>query len=266
LKIKKEKKMILKNKLTFITGASSGIGKACAEEFAKAGSNLILTARRYHRISDLAETLTKTYGVKVKAIQMDVMNITEVQYVVASLQEGWRDIDILINNAGLSRGLDKIYEGEIKHWEEMIDTNVKGLLYVTREILPGMVARQSGHIINLGSTAGREVYPNGNVYCATKYAVGALTKAIKLDTLDKNIKVTSVDPGMVETEFSEVRFNGDKEKAKKVYENITPLTAQDVAETILFCATRPPHVNIGEVLITPTAQASASQIFKNVTK
>jgi NADP-dependent 3-hydroxy acid dehydrogenase YdfG len=258
--------MLLKNKLTFITGASSGIGKACAEEFAKAGSNLILTARRYSRISDLAEHLSKTCGIKAKAIQMDVMNLTEVQYVVASLMDDWRNIDILINNAGLSRGLDKIYEGEYKHWNEMIDTNIKGLLYVTREILPGMVERNSGHIINLGSTAGREVYPNGNIYCATKFAVGALTKAIKIDTLGKNIRVTSVDPGMVETEFSEVRFSGDKEKAKKVYENIVPLTAQDVAETILFCATRPPHVNIGEVLITPTAQASASQIFKSAAK
>jgi len=254
--------MTLQNKLTFITGASSGIGKACAEEFAKAGSNLILTARRYNRIADLAETLTKTYNVKVKAIQMDVTNLTEVQYVVASLVDSWRNIDILINNAGLSRGLEKIYEGDIKHWEEMIDTNVKGLLYVTREILPGMVERNSGHVINLGSTAGREVYPNGNVYCATKYAVKALTSAIKIDTLGKNIKVTSIDPGMVETEFSEVRFSGDKVRAKKVYENIDALNAADIAETILFCATRPPHVNIGEVLITPTEQASASQIYK----
>jgi serine 3-dehydrogenase len=254
--------MTLQNKLTFITGASSGIGKACAEEFAKAGSNLILTARRYNRIADLAETLTKTYNVKVKAIQMDVMNLTEVQYVVASLVDSWRNIDILINNAGLSRGLDKIYEGDLKHWEEMIDTNVKGLLYVTREILPGMVERNSGHIINLGSTAGREVYANGNVYCATKFAVKALTNAIKIDTLGHNIKVTSIDPGMVETEFSEVRFSGDKLRAKKVYENIDALTAADIAETILFCATRPPHVNIGEVLITPTEQASASQIYK----
>ena len=254
--------MTLQNKLTFITGASSGIGKACAEEFAKAGSNLILTARRYNRIADLAETLTKTYNVKVKAIQMDVTNLTEVQYVVASLVDSWRNIDILINNAGLSRGLEKIYEGDIKHWEEMIDTNVKGLLYVTREILPGMVERNSGHVINLGSTAGREVYPNGNVYCATKYAVKALTSAIKIDTLGKNIKVTSIDPGMVETEFSEVRFSGDKVRAKKVYENIDVLNAADIAETILFCATRPPHVKIGEVLITPTEQASASQIYK----
>jgi len=252
----------LSKKITFISGASSGIGKACAEAFAKKGSNLILAARRKERISSLAKEIEKKYKVKVIYYQLDVRSQPSVRKIIASLPEEWKKINILINNAGLARGYSKIYEGTISHWEEMIDTNVKGLLYVTREILPYMIKNGSGHVINIGSTAGHEVYVNGNVYCATKFAVNALTKSIRVDVLDKNIKVSTVDPGMVETEFSLVRFSGDDEKAKNVYKGLTPLSPVDVANAVLFCATQPKHVNINEVIITPSVQASSTQIYR----
>ena len=253
---------MVKNKTVFITGASSGIGKACAELFAQAGANLILTARRKARLDDLADELIKKYEIKVITIELDVRDQSQVKQVVSSLNSEWENIDILINNAGLARGFNKFYEADTQHWEEMIDTNVKGLLYVTREILPAMIERKSGHIINIGSTAGHEAYPYGNVYCATKFAVKALTQTIRLDVLDKNVRVSTVDPGMVETEFSEIRFSGDKVRAKKVYEGVTPLTGYDVAEAVLFCATRPPHSNINEIIITPSVQATNTQIFR----
>ncbi|MFO7445864.1 MAG: SDR family NAD(P)-dependent oxidoreductase [Ignavibacteriaceae bacterium] len=253
---------MLKNKITFISGASSGIGKACAEEFAKAGSDLILCARRITRLNELADHLTKKYKVKVKVVELDVRSRSSVKSAADSLGGEWENIDILINNAGLSRGLEKIYEGNIDHWEEMIDTNIKGLLYVTRAVLPRMAEKSKGHIINIGSTAGHYVYPNGNVYCATKFAVNALTQAIRLDTYEKNIRVSTVDPGMVETEFSEVRFSGDKGRAKKVYEGISALTAEDIASAVLFCATRPPHVNISEMIVTPQAQATPFHVHR----
>ena len=252
----------LKNKIVFITGASSGIGKACAEIFAKEKANLILTARRIERLKTLAEKLEKAYDVKVKYIQLDVRDFDQVENAISSLNNNWKKIDILINNAGLSRGLDKIYEGKKEDWDEMIDTNIKGLAFVTRHILPLMVRRGKGHIINIGSTAGHDVYPNGNIYAATKFAVKALSQSMRLDVLDKGIKVSSVDPGMVETEFSNVRFRGDKERAKKVYVGLKPLTAKDVAEAVLFCATRPDHVNINQVILTPLAQASSTHIFR----
>jgi len=253
---------LLKGKITLITGASSGIGKACAEVFAKEKSNLILTARRIERITTLAKKLEKEHGIKTKCIKFDVRNYEQVEKTISSLESNWKKIDILINNAGLSRGLDKIHEGKKEDWDEMIDTNVKGLAYVTRHVLPLMVKRKKGHVINVGSTAGHDVYPAGNVYAATKFAVKALSQSTRYDVLDKGIKVTSVDPGMVETEFSLVRFRGDKERAKKVYTGIKPLTPKDVAETVLFCATRPQNVNINQVILTPLYQASSTQVIR----
>jgi len=253
---------LLINKITFITGASSGIGKACAEIFAKEKSNLILSARRIERLQTLAKKLEKDHGIKVKCLKLDVRNFDEVEKVINSLDSNWKKIDILINNAGLSRGLDKIHEGKKEDWDEMIDTNVKGLVYVTRHVLPLMLKRKKGHIINIGSTAGHEVYPAGNIYAATKFAVKALSQSIRLDLLDKAIKVSSVDPGMVETEFSEVRFRGDKERAKNVYKGLNPLSSKDVAEAVLFCASRPTYVNINQVIITPLAQASSTQVIR----
>jgi serine 3-dehydrogenase len=250
----------LKNKTAFISGSSSGIGKASAAAFASEGANLILAARRIERLKELENELVNKYNIKVLSLQLDVRKLSEVKKAIASLKDDWRNIDILLNNAGLARGLSKIYEGDTDQWDEMIDTNIKGLLYVSRSIIPLMVERQRGHIINLGSLAGHESYPNGNVYCATKYAVKGLSKGMRFDLYDKNIRVTSVDPGMVVTEFSEVRFSGDKAKADKVYEGIKPLSAEDIADTILWCATRPEHININEVLITPTAQASVSYV------
>jgi NADP-dependent 3-hydroxy acid dehydrogenase YdfG len=252
----------LKNKTIFITGASSGIGKACSELFASEGADLIISARRIERIEKLSAELTKKFGTKVHAMQLDVRSRKEVQEKISSIPKEFQKIDVLLNNAGLARGFNKIYEGNIDHWEEMIDTNIKGLLYVTRQILPSMIERKKGHIVNIGSTAGHEVYVNGNVYCATKFAVNALTQAIRLDILDKNIKVSTVDPGMVLTEFSSVRFSGDEEKAGKVYEGLKPLSPKDIAEVILFCITRPEHVNINEVILTPAAQASSNFIYR----
>lgn len=253
---------LLSDKIVFITGASSGIGKSCALEFAKEGASLILAARRSKRLIELEEFLKNKFGVKTYSFELDVRNKEKVEDSISSFPDEFKNVDILINNAGLARGFNKLYEGEIEHWEEMIDTNVKGLLYVTRFILPKMVERKSGHIINVGSTAGHEAYANGNVYCATKFAVKALTKSIRLDVFDKNIKVSEVDPGMVLTEFSDVRFSGDKDRAKKVYEGLTPLSPEDIASAILFCATRPAHVNINEIILTPTAQASATQVYR----
>lgn len=252
----------LKNKIVFITGASSGIGKACAEAFAKEDANLILTARRVERIAELAKELKNKYNVNVLSFKLDVRNFNEVEKVISSINSEWKKIDILVNNAGLARGLDKIHEGKKEDWEEMIDTNVKGLLYVTRCILPGMAERKSGHVINIGSIAGHYVYPLGNVYAATKFAVKAITKAIRIDVLDKGIKVSSVDPGLVETEFSLVRFSGNVERAKKTYKGLKPLTAEDVADAVVYCASRPPHVNINELILTPLAQASPAYIYK----
>ena len=252
----------LKNKIVFITGASSGIGKACAELFAKEKANLILSARRNERLKTLSKKLEASHGIKVKCLKLDVRDYNQVEDVINSLDGKWKKIDILINNAGLSRGLDKIYEGKKEDWDEMIDTNVKGLAYVTRHVVPFMVKRKKGHVINIGSTAGHEVYPNGNIYAATKFAVKALSQSTRLDVLDKGIKVTSIDPGMVETEFSLVRFRGDNERAKSVYKGLKPLSPKDVAEAVLFCATRPTDVNINQIILTPLAQASSTQVYR----
>ncbi len=252
----------LKDKIVFITGASSGIGKACAEAFAAEKANLILAARRFEKLKEDTEKLVDKYGIKTKIIELDVRNSEAVKKSFEDLEDNWKNVDVLVNNAGLARGFDKIFEGSVTSWEEMIDTNVKGLLFVTRNVLPGMIDRNKGHIINIGSTAGHEVYPNGNVYCATKFAVNALTKGIRMDCLEHGIKVSTVDPGMVETEFSIVRFSGDKERADKVYEGLQPLSAQDIADAVVYCATRPSHVNINEMILTPLAQASSTQVIR----
>ena len=252
----------IKDKLVFITGASSGIGKACAESFANEGAKLLLAARRIDRLKKFAEELRIKYQADVKEIKLDVRNYEEVKESLTKLDEEWKKIDILINNAGLSRGLDKIYEGKPENWDEMIDTNIKGLLYVTRIVLPGMVERNNGHIINIGSLAGHDVYPGGNVYGSTKFAVNGLTKSFRLDVFGKNIKVSTVDPGLVETEFSIVRYSGDEEKAKNTYKGMTPLVAEDIAEAVFFCASRSVHVNINEIIMTPVAQVSITNVHR----
>jgi len=245
-------------KTVFITGASAGIGFACAQVFAREKFNLLLASRRLDRLHTMANDLQNKYGVQIHTIGLDVRDKSLVEKVMNELPAQWKTIDILINNAGLSQGLDPIHQGDTADWDRMIDTNVKGLLYVSRLVSPGMVARRSGHIINIGSIAGKEVYPNGNVYCATKHAVEALTKAMRIDLLPYHVKVSSVDPGAVETEFSIVRFKGDEEKARKVYDGFMPLRAEDVAEAIWFVASRPAHVNVNDLLLMPTAQASAT--------
>lgn len=250
------------NKIALITGATSGIGEACAHVFAREGYNLILTGRREDRLNKVAAHLNDKYDVEIIASSFDVSNR---QQVIDSLQElapEWKQVDVLINNAGLSQGLDPIQNGNIDDWETMIDTNVKGLLYVSRVVSNWMIENGKGHIINLGSIAGKEVYANGNVYCATKHAVDALNKGMRIDLLPHGIKVTAIHPGAVETEFSEVRFKGDKDRAKKVYDGFEPLVAQDIAETIWFVASRPAHVNINDLVIMPTAQATATNIFR----
>ena len=252
----------IQNQVVLITGASSGIGAACARAFARAGAKLILVARRFDRLEQLAVELKQSDGTETHLIQLDVSDRLQVESALFNLPEAWSAIDILINNAGLSRGLSKLHQGSIQDWEEMIDINVKGLLYVTRTVLPGMVQRQQGHIINIGSVAGHQTYPNGNVYCATKAAVRSLSEGMKIDLLGTPIRVSSVDPGMVETEFSDVRFRGDTERAKQVYQDTTPLTADDIADVVLFCATRPPHVNISEILVMPTDQATPTLVHR----
>ena len=245
-----------------ITGASSGIGAATAHAFAREKCNLLLAARRRDRIDQLARHLADKYAITAQAITLDVTKQKDVDAALASLSTTWEQIDILVNNAGLSRGLTKLQEGDIGDWEEMIDTNIKGLLYVTRSILPGMVKRNKGHIINIGSIAGHQLYPAGNVYCATKFAVKALSEGLRLDLLGTGVRVTSVDPGMVQTEFSQVRFHGDTERATAVYQGLQPLSADDVAEVILFCATRPPHVDVADIIVMPTDQASVNHAHR----
>jgi len=252
----------LKDKIVFITGASSGIGKSCARAFAAQKARILICARRGERLARLADELKKEDGVPVHYFVLDVRNRTTVDKALASLPDEWRPVDVLVNNAGLSRGLDKLHQGLHEDWEEMIDTNVKGLLSVTRAILPGMVERGRGHVINIGSIAGREVYPGGNVYCATKFAVRALSQGLRLDLSGTPIRISEVSPGMVETEFSLVRFHGDGDRADKVYQGLEPLTPDDIAEAVVWCATRPARVNISEVVVMPTAQASTTLVHR----
>lgn len=251
------------NKIALITGATSGIGKACAHLYAQHNYNLIITGRRADRLRQLKKELEDNYGVKINDLNFDVRSNDEVVKAFKTLSAEWRAINVLINNAGLAKGLSSIQDGDLNHWEQMIDTNVKGLLYVSKAIMPFMIERKQGHIVNVGSVAGKEVYPNGNVYCATKHAVDALTKAMRIDLLPHKIKVSAVCPGAVDTEFSEVRFDGDKEKAEKVYVGYEPLKAEDIADAIYFMTSRPAHVNINDLLIMPTAQASATQFDKS---
>lgn len=248
--------------LVFITGATSGIGRSTAELFAANGHDIIITGRRQDRLTDLRKSIAEKHKVNVTELKFDVRNREEVESAVNSLNPELKKIDVLVNNAGLAAGLSAIQDGDIQHWERMIDTNLKGLLYVTRIVSNLMIANKKGHIINIGSVAGKEVYANGNVYCATKHAVDALNKGMRIDLLPHGIKVTAVNPGMVETEFSLVRFDGDEERAKKVYLGMQPLTPEDIAETIYWAAQRPAHVNINDIVIMPTMQASATNVLR----
>jgi serine 3-dehydrogenase len=245
-----------------VTGASAGIGAACARAFGGAGARLLLAARRTERLEALAAELRDAHGTESRLVELDVRDADAVAATLGALPAEWAEVDVLVNNAGLGRGMAKAHEGSPADWDEMVDTNVKGLLYVTRAVVPGMVARGRGHVVNIGSVAGHEVYPGGAVYCATKHAVGAITKGLRMDLLGTGVRVSTVDPGMVETEFSVVRFGGDQERADRVYAGMTPLVADDVADAVLWCATRPPHVNIDEIILKPTDQASATLVSR----
>lgn len=251
----------IKNKTAFITGASSGIGKACAEQFAMLGVNLVITARRMDRLKMIADELSSQYGIKCRPVQLDVQSNEQVEAVFKKLEADKIEVDILVNNAGVGLSTDKIQDGRISNWDTMIDTNIKGLLYVTKAALPFMLKKNQGHIINIGSVAGHGCYAGGNVYCATKYAVRGLSKSLRLDLFGTAIRVSEIDPGAVETEFSEVRF-GDKDKAKKLYQDFSPLVAEDIADAVVYCATRPVHVNIAELVVFPQAQASLTDIHR----
>lgn len=246
------------SEIVFITGASSGIGEACAMKFASEGYNLIINARRKERIDQLASKLERDYKVKVKTLVFDVRDKESVIRQISTLSEEWSAIDILINNAGLALGLSDIHEGDTHDWEQMIDTNVKGLLYVSKAVIPKMISRNKGQIINIGSIAAKETYLKGNVYCATKHAVESLSKAMRMELLPYNIRVSLVNPGAVNTEFSQVRFKGDKDKAENVYKGYKPLSGEDIAECIYFCAGLPEHVNINDMIVMPAAQATAT--------
>ncbi|MCF6342681.1 MAG: SDR family oxidoreductase [Bacteroidales bacterium] len=250
------------NKITLITGATSGIGKACALHFAQNRHDLILTGRRTERLQELMTALQKEHPVRVHTLAFDIRDRRTTETAIASLPAQWKNIEILVNNAGLASGLNTVQDGLTDDWEKMIDTNIKGLLYVSRAVLPFMIARGKGHVINIGSIAGKEVYPNGNVYCATKFAVDALTKGMRIDLVQHGIKVTQIAPGAVETEFSVVRFHGDKQRAKGVYQGFQPLRAEDVAEVVYYATTLPRHANINDLVLMPTSQASAAIVHK----
>ncbi len=252
----------IKGKIAFVTGASAGIGRSTAMALAKEGAKLLLCARSTDALESMRAELLQAGAEDVHTIALDVRQRLEVESAIAELPSEWREIEVLVNNAGLARGLAKIYQDDPDHWDEMIDTNLKGLLYVTRAVLPGMVERGAGHIVNLGSTAGWMAYAGGSVYCATKAAERILSEGIRIDLMGTPVRVTSIDPGMVETRFSEIRFGGDKERAAKVYANTTPLTPDDVADAIVWAVTRPAHVNVSSVLLTPITQANAVTIHR----
>jgi 3-hydroxy acid dehydrogenase/malonic semialdehyde reductase len=249
-------------RIAFITGATAGIGEAAAHRFAAEGRDLVLTGRRAEKLAEVAGSIRTQYQVSVHTLAFDVCNPVECTQAWNSLPKEWQEIDLLLNNAGLAVGREPIHEGLLEDWERMIDTNLKGLLYMTRLISPGMVARRAGHIINLGSIAGREVYPGGNVYCASKFAVEGLSRAMRIDLAAYNVRVTTISPGMVDTEFSIVRFKGDAEKASKVYEGVTPLVAEDIAAAILWASQQPAHVCINDINLTCTAQPSANIVHR----
>jgi NADP-dependent 3-hydroxy acid dehydrogenase YdfG len=248
--------------VAIITGASAGIGRATAELLSKHDFDVVITGRRSENLESLEEEIRSKTSSDVLSLTFDIRDHEAVKKACESLTGKWEDVDVLINNAGLAAGLAPIHEGTVEDWEQMIDTNIKGLLYMTRLISPGMVKRQKGHIINIGSIAGKEAYEKGNVYCATKFAVDGLTRAMRIDLVDYGIKVTSIDPGAAETEFSLVRFKGDAEQSDEVYKGFTPLYAEDIAEAILFAVTRPPHVNINDMLIMPTSQACTYKLVR----
>lgn len=254
---------ILKNKIVFISGASSGIGKACAELFAQAGAKLILGARSVEKLQKLGNELKVQYQTEILALKLDVQDKNAVDEAINGLPLAWQKIDILINNAGLARGLEKLHQGDVADWEAMIDTNVKGLLYLTRKIVPQMLENKlNGHVINIGSTAGILAYPGGAVYCATKAAVKFISDGLRMDVVDTPIRVTNIQPGMVETNFSVIRFHGDQQKADNVYDGIKPLTAEDIADIVVYAASAPTHVQICEVTVTPTHQATGGIVHK----
>lgn len=253
----------MEKKIALVTGATSGIGWATAIALAQMGYNIVATGRRQNRLAQLQKEIAKE-GVDTLILTFDVRDREAVKDAIATLPDSWRKIDILINNAGNAHGLDPIQTGDVEDWDAMMDINVKGLLYVSKEIIPGMVARQSGTIVNIGSIAGKEVYPNGNVYCASKHAVDALTQGMRMDLNPYGIRVIGVHPGLVKTEFSLVRFKGDAERSKTVYQGYHPLTAEDIAETIAFAVSRPPHVVLADIVMLPTAQASATIVKKNL--
>jgi serine 3-dehydrogenase len=249
----------------FVTGASAGIGAACARRFAADGWRVLVCARRAERVEALVAEL-RAGGSEALGFALDVRDPRAVESACQALPANWQRIDVLVNNAGLSRGKEPLQEGLLDDWHEMIDTNVKGLLHVTRAILPGMVERGSGQVVNIGSLAGHEVYPGGNVYCATKHAVDAITRAMRLDLVGSGVKVSTVDPGLADTEFSTVRYHGDREKADATYTGMTPLTAEDVAETVRWVVDRPAHVNAAQVLLLPTDQASSVDVHRTDTR
>jgi serine 3-dehydrogenase len=254
--------MDINGQRVLITGASSGIGLACAERFAELGAHLVLIARRKSRLEDLADRLSSQHKIEVHIDTLDVRERSAVEKWVSELSSPWDGIDVLVNNAGLARGLSPLHKGSVEDWEEMIDTNVKGLLYITRVVVKKMVERGTGHVINIGSIAGHEVYAGGSVYCASKHAVAAINRGLAIDTLGTGVRVSSVDPGLVETEFSVVRFHGDQERADGVYTGMQPLTGADVADAVAYCATRPPHANVREMILMPSAQAAATQVHR----
>lgn len=258
--------MRMKGKRVFITGASSGIGEACARAFAQEGADLLLCARRQERLEALAADLRSTYPIEAIPLVLDVRDKEAVQHHLGDLPTEWQAVDVLINNAGLALGIEKIQEANMDNWERMIDTNIKGVLYVTQHVVAKMLERQQGHIINIGSVSSYNVYPGGAVYCATKYALRAISDGLKMDVHGTPIRVSQVNPGMVETEFSVVRFDGDKARADAVYEGVIPLSAEDVADAVCYCATRPPHVDVCEILIKPTDQTATHMCYRRSEK
>lgn len=253
----------MENKTVLITGATSGIGRACAEKFAAAGWSLVITGRRAERLEELKSKLSSEYKISIHAISYDIRNREANEKAINELPDQFRKIDLLINNAGLAAGRDHFEDASMEDWETMIDTNLKGLLYISKAVVPLMIAAGRGHIINIGSTAGKEVYEKGNVYCATKHAVDAISKGMRIDLLEHKIKVTAVHPGAVETEFSSVRFKGDERLAKSVYTGYTPLAAEDIADIVYYAATLPPHVCINDLVVTSTAQANSNLFYKS---
>lgn len=252
----------MSNPIVFITGATAGFGKACAEKFAAKNYDLILTGRRKERLESLKKEFVQDHDINVLALNFDIRDYNACRKAINTLPDEWKNIAILVNNAGLALDFSPIDEGDVSDWQTMIDTNIKGLLYVSQLVIPFLKNNKNGHIINIGSTAAKDVYPKGNIYCATKHAVDALSQAMRIDLLPYGIKVTAIHPGAAETEFSVVRFKGDEDKAKNVYDGYTPLHAEDIADVIYFCATRPPHVCINDLVITPTAQANALHFYK----